>query len=164
MNMCRKYTYVHALTLLMQCSGMAAKIPPRKKVKLHKEKNRANQNKAKGTMMTQLFHVFDKYRLGRAEAHYFLQDALSELGYEPDEEVNMRDTIEDQYKSLTQAQKRTLIPLLTHRDGAVNEGVLQCLPFLADRSRNLLQNPDRKVRDDKIDLTFISDFMHDHCR
>ena len=155
----------------MKCTGMVANAtestcPPRKKSKKHKDKHTSNQYKALSAMMRKLFDMFDEYCLERDDALAFLQVAQQELGHEPEEATNFRNVVQEQYSSLTQKEKRTLIPLLTHtNNGAtVNESVLQCLPFLEDRSRYLLANPERKVRDDKIDLKFISDFMHDHCR
>ena len=147
---------------------MAANIPPKKKPKLHKERGRSSKFKAVANLRGKLFEMFDEIHMNRAHAKDFLLHCLRELEYEcnpaPVDTVNLHDAIQEQYDSLNQSQKRTLIPLLTHKDGAVNEDVLQCLPFLEARSRNLFASPVRKTRDDKIELTFISDFMHDHCR
>ena len=63
-----------------------------------------------------------------------------------------------------QSDKRSFIKLLTHKDGEINEDIVSALPFLAIRSKSLLEQPVRKVRSDKIDLDFISEFVHNYCR
>ena len=47
---------------------------------------------------------------------------------------------------------------------AKNDNVLAELPTLRKRSEELFQQSERKEREDKIDLQFVSDYMHDHCR
>ena len=47
---------------------------------------------------------------------------------------------------------------------ARNDDVLAELPTLRKRSEELFQQSERKEREDKIDLQFVSDYMHNHCR
>ena len=78
-------------------------------------------------------------------------------------------TVEFQLKSLPLTERNELIRLLTHKPGeedddVINEEMLTLLPSLQNRSMSLLEKNARKQRADKIDLKFISDFMHDYCR
>ena len=79
-------------------------------------------------------------------------------------------TVEFQLKSLPLTERNELIRLLTHKPGeeddddVINEEMLTLLPSLQNRSMILLEKNARKQRADKIDLKFISDFMHDYCR
>ena len=145
-------------------SDKVTTIPARKKVKIHQDKHVATKYKAIATMKQRIFDMFNEFNMNRTEAREFLRSTEKTLGFEPQTEQRLRTVIEEQYQSLEQKKKRALIPLLTHRDDALNEDILQYLPLFRERSRRLLANPDRKERDDKIDLTFISDFMHEHCR
>lgn len=61
-------------------------------------------------------------------------------------------------------ERNQLIRLLTHSDNELNTDVLAVYPALRARSEILLRAGKRKARSDKIDLQFISDFMHRHCR
>ena len=76
-----------------------------------------------------------------------------------------------QLQALPLVDRNELIRLLTHRpaiteekDVKSNDDILTLLPSLQKRSTALLKNNVRKQRADKVDLTFISDFMHDYCR
>ena len=145
-------------------SDTTSTMPARKKVKFYQDRHSATKYKAVANMKQRMFDMFTEFNMNRAEAREFLRSAEKTLGFESQTECHFRTVIEEQYKSLGQMKKKALVLLLTHRDGALNEDVLQHLPFLRRRSRSLLSSPDRKEREDKIDLTFISDFMHEHCR
>ena len=61
--------------------------------------------------------------------------------------------------------RNELTRLLTHKsNGELNESMLEIFPSLRERSIILLNSTGRKQREDKIDLQFIVDFMHDFCR
>lgn len=62
------------------------------------------------------------------------------------------------------SDRNQLIRLLTHDDEELNEEILEIFPSLRARSETLLETGQRKERRDKIDLQFISDFMHAQCR
>ena len=111
-----------------------------------------------------MFSLFDAEQFTAEEIVNFLHEYEYNVGYVPQETIACGEAIKNQYDKLAQSEKRTLISLLTHRDGMLNQSVLDALPFLRQRSEELLQNPVRKVRSDKIDLDFISEFMHEHCR
>ena len=49
------------------------------------------------------------------------------------------------------------------KNGELNNEILLAYPDIRPRSQ-LLLGAERKMRKDKIDLQFISDFMHDYCR
>jgi hypothetical protein len=70
----------------------------------------------------------------------------------------------DQLSTLNLSQRTHLIRLLSHTNGAPNEAILDIFPAMRERSTHLASFVDRKVREDKIDLQFVSDFMHDYCR
>jgi hypothetical protein len=82
-----------------------------------------------------------------------------------EEKLSFHEVVEAQYKSLDQPKKRALISHLTHSsEGALNYSILQYLPFLKERSEIMIEYPMRKEKSDKIDLSFITEFMHDYCR
>lgn len=137
---------------------------PLKKPKLHKDKHKSRQNKVKAGMKNQLFDLFSQHQFNASDAVNFLHDVEKDLDYEPEELCDFRKVVEEQWCQLSQPDKRSLISTLTHKGGELNNDMLKCLPSLRSRSEKLLANPDRKERNDKIDVTFISDFMHDYCR
>ena len=75
--------------------------------------------------------------------------------------------VNKQLKTLPLKERNQLISLLTHQQedkGHLNEQVLYQIPSLRKRSEILLAHTKRKIREDKIDLQFVSDFMHNYCR
>ena len=141
--------------------------PPAKKqrkLKPHKLKHKSCQNKVKAEMKQQVFDMFSRNQFDAEDAVDFLHGVEKELDHVPNEIADFREVVQDQYQSLSQTKKRSLVSNLTHKDGELNVEMLECLPFLRNRSVKLLANPDRKEREDKIDLSFISDFMHEYCR
>lgn len=80
--------------------------------------------------------------------------------------ARLEEVIGGQLKSLDLESRNKLIQLLTHTADqlSVNHDVLELLPCLIKRSTELLQRDNRKVREDKIDVKFVSDFMHSICR
>jgi hypothetical protein len=83
-----------------------------------------------------------------------------------------KDIIDNQLQSLSLPDRNSLITLLTHQSNSssddeaprLNESMLAIHPSLRKRSGELLEQKQRKIRSDKIDLQFISDFMHNYCR
>ena len=128
------------------------------------DKDKSYQNKLKLRMKSELNALFKTNNLKPADIVTFLRDYEKDICFEERESRTCREAIHDQFNQLSQGQKRVLIPLLTHRDGRVNADVTAALPFLSRRSEELLENPVRKERADKINLDFISEFMHEHCR
>jgi hypothetical protein len=115
-------------------------------------------------MKQQVFDMFLRNEMDAGDAVDFLHGIEKELDHVPNEIADFREVVQDQFNSLSQPQKRSLLSNLTHKDGELNVDVLECLPFLRNRSEKLLANPYRKEREDKIDVSFISDFMHEYCR
>jgi hypothetical protein len=139
-------------------------IPTVRRSKPFADKEKSHQFKVKSAIKTKMFSLFDAEQFTAEEIVNFLHEYEYNVGYVPQETIACGEAIKNQYDKLAQSEKRTLISLLTHRDGMLNQSVLDALPFLRQRSEELLQNPVRKVRSDKIDLDFISEFMHEHCR
>lgn len=77
---------------------------------------------------------------------------------------NSDDVITRVLSGLSLADRNQLIRLLTHSSNHLNAEVLEIYPSLRARSETLLAAGRRKERCDKVDLQFISDFMHDYCR
>jgi hypothetical protein len=86
------------------------------------------------------------------------------LNSQPGEVPSQDEVMEKQMSALTLPQRNELIRLLTHQRDQVNTEMIALFPSLRKRSERLLKSVDRKPRSDKIDLKFISDFMHGHCR
>jgi hypothetical protein len=76
---------------------------------------------------------------------------------------SIETAVANQMASLSLPDTNTLIALLSHQNGELNEEMLQAFPAMRKRSTALL-GAVRKTRSDMIDLQFISDFMHDYCR
>lgn len=98
-----------------------------------------------------------------------VDEGLEVLQYLETQICKHRDKIsktimDDQLASLELSDRTSLIRLLTHCGDKLNEDVLQMFPSLRARSKLLLGIMGRKEREDKIDLQFIVDFMHNYCR
>jgi hypothetical protein len=109
------------------------------------------------------------YQLFEANGMRHLEDCLDFLNYlEKDLKVSsgratLDTAISNQMVSLTLPETNQFISLLSHQNGELNEEILLAYPVIRTRS-SLLLGAERKMRKDKIDLQFISDFMHDYCR
>ena len=109
------------------------------------------------------------YKLFEANGMRHLEDCLSFLNYfekdlaESSGRANLDTAISNQIESLTLPETNQLISLLSHQNGELNNEILLAYPVIRPRSM-LLLGAERKMRKDKIDLQFISDFMHDYCR
>jgi len=90
--------------------------------------------------------------------HYFEKDLSESSG-----RATLETAISNQMESLTLPETNLFISLLSHHNGDLNEEILLAYPSIRKRSTILL-GAERKMRADKIDLQFISDFMHDYCR
>lgn len=99
----------------------------------------------------------------------FIQSVENDILFQHKRKLeDQQSTIKDQLDVLSLPQRNDLIKLLTHTpDGettCLNENMLAIFPTLRKKSIHLLNQGGRKTREDKIDLEFVSDFMHDHCR
>lgn len=112
--------------------------------------------------------LFQEYKINdeadRADCLGYIEKGLvkSQPLNPPPEPDNM---IQAQLNSLESLSDRNqLVRLLTHSDGALNEESLTLFPSLRPKSQHLIHAIERKTRSDKIDLEFISQFMHEYCR
>ena len=81
-----------------------------------------------------------------------------------DRNVKNDTVINKVLSKLKLSDRDKLVRLLTHNGEEINNEVLEIHPSLRHRSEILLKAGARKTRRDKIDLQFISDFMHSACR
>lgn len=141
-------------------------IPEQYTSKQFSELSKTSKNRTLKKMLSETFGMFSRHRVDRESSLAFVHQVRRELGDQEaaEDSVQFCEAVEDQYKTLNQDGKRSLVSLLTHKEGGCNEAVLQHLPFLRDRSEKLIRQPGRKDRADKIDLSFVSHFMHDYCR
>lgn len=151
--------YIFSKVDIIKCPIVLAMVQ-----KSHKQKNRSRRSKVKLNIKNELFGMFKKNNFASSDAVDFLSYVGKDFNCESKELVGFREAVENQFDQLSVKDKRSLVSILTHKDGQLNEDVLQSLPFLRKRSARLLANPERKERSDKIDLQFVSDFMHDYCR
>jgi hypothetical protein len=139
-----------------------------KKPRLKKTEHKSGRYKKAASLKQAVFDLFCENDMTSADALSFVHSLEKELGYTPKGTIDLAAAIEQQYNAMNQSEKRSLIKLLSHDNGGgggrLNDEVLECLPFMRKRSDKYLQQPERKERSDKIDLSFISDFMHDYCR
>lgn len=95
---------------------------------------------------------------------------INMIGGDQTWDPSFHEKIRKQYNSLSLDERNNLCRLLTHipNDGGLNEEMLSVLPlFFRKRSEILLRTDrdgGRKERNDKVDLQFIVDYMHDICR
>ena len=149
--------------------------------KKFKDRSKTNRYKLFWEIKEQLFTtIFVTQRMDDCDAKEFLDYAMRDLdntavGNEKRQQQAQEDIFNEQLKSLSLVERNQLYRLLTHEkpqgddDGgywSLNEDMLGLFPFLRKRSSVLLNNmrDGRKTREDKIDLQFISDFMHNYCR
>jgi hypothetical protein len=122
------------------------------------------QKKIQRQMRQQLFDTFsDNSMHNTVDCLAFLKSCEAQLGV-PAAGQDREEVMSTQLKTLSLPNRNRMISLLTHNSGKINTDMLEIFPGLEARSRELLQQSDRKERCDKIDLMFVSDFMHDYCR
>ena len=132
-------------------------------------KDPSRQKRIFRDMTMELDNLFSKYNISKkADCQSFLNYCLNNQGpTKLEEDINVALT--KQMASLSLPARNELIRSLTHQkteDGSliVNEDLVGLFPVLEKRSRQLLLKTERATRKDKIDLQFVSDFMHDYCR
>ena len=86
------------------------------------------------------------------------------LESQPDKVISHDDVIDEQMATLPLRERKQLVRLLTHSCGELNNDALAIFPSIRIQSEHLLGASERKTRSNKIDLQFISDFMHGYCR
>ena len=142
------------------------------------ELSKTRQYALKQEMKKMLNSMFDKNRMDDEWRLEFLQYMEKDVlcGRVASSQENCL-VMKKQLDHMSLQDRNTLIRLLTHKEQAVdenyceennvtviNEDMLDIFPSLRNRSRLLAKTVQRKTRDDKIDLEFISDFMHKYCR
>ena len=118
-----------------------------------------------------VFDLFEKYNVDTEKDRMdFIQYLVNDIQFQRKRkrEAETGRIIEDQLDSLSLSQRNNLIKMLTHKpDGemeCLNDDMLAIFPSLRKKSVHLLNQNERKEREDKIDLQFVDEFMHDHCR
>ena len=150
-----------------------------------RNRSKAGRYQLFGEIKEELFSkIFLTLRMDDCDAKDFLNYAMRDLdntdvGNERKQQQVQEDIFNSQLKSLSLVERNQLYRLLTHEkpqqegadgeeaiDWTLNEDMLGLFPFLRKRSSMLLNyfRDGRKSREDKIDLQFISDFMHNYCR
>lgn len=92
----------------------------------------------------------------------FVEKSL--LQSKPVQDLDSDTLIQSVMTKLKLSERNLLVKLLTHTNEDLNEDILKLFPSLRAKSEHLLGAGKRKTRSDKIDLSFISDFMHGYCR
>jgi hypothetical protein len=132
----------------------------------YEKKGKDRQRNIKNEIKQDFYDCLSKHGVSKTNDGLDILDHIRKSLGEKTEVTDCRSAIYNQLKSLASLQDRNkLIQLLTHNShGEVNNDMLKVFPVLEKRSKELASRRERRVREDKIDLTFISDFMHDYCR
>ena len=139
----------------------------------------SHKRKIRAAISNDLSDVFTKYGvLFRDDMQEILSYFTKQEGIDvPEVPPQLEEAIRKQLKTLPLPKRYEFHRLLTHctlttgdEDGAVqkvvNEDILKLLPTLRERSEHILEvdRNGRKERNDKLDLDFINEYMHDYCR
>ena len=133
----------------------------------YRDKSARSKRRIRASFKESVYSCMSKHKITSETTVEFLKDLIADISGRKrhrDEDVAFVQAAEAQYSSLSQPDKRVFTKLLTLTDGIVNKDMVNHLPFLKKRCIKLHKQPERKDRSDKIDLSFISDFMHEHCR
>lgn len=133
----------------------------------YSEMKPSRQYVIKGILKDSVDKIFRKYKIDNksdcVDCLRYVEKSL--LQSEPlAQPINSDEIIQDQLSKLSLPSRNQLVRLLTHSEESLNEDVLNLFPSLRAKSEHLLISGIRKERVDKIDLKFISDFMHAYCR
>lgn len=126
------------------------------------------QYEIKSTLKESVDKIFKQYKVENksdcVDCLRYVERAL--LQSQPQQQsIIYNDTvIQDQLTKLSLPSRNQLVRLLSHSEETLNEDVLNIFPSLRAKSEHLLNTGRRKTRCDKMDVTFISDFMHAYCR
>lgn len=106
--------------------------------KLFKELHKSTQYKTMKERKKSVFNIFDENKMSPQHSLALLRNIEKELGFVEDQaSVDFSEAVEAQYMSLDQPGKRALISHLTHRDGALNEDILECVPSKSCKKRKV---------------------------
>lgn len=126
----------------------------------YEENTKSYQREIKKAVML----IFDQHNVTNKDDYIDILNFIRKDVGESVQVVNFAEAIGEQLDSLSLPQRNNLHILLTHRNGQVNDDMLAILPSLRQRSTILMEKTQRKIREDKIDLSLITSFMHDYCR
>ena len=133
-----------------------------KTIKPFNDLKRSRQYKIKKRLKDQLLEAFEKYSMDDDKCIEFLE--YTKKHFTKTRNAKSNSVIEDQLSALDVPNRQVLVRLLTHREDAINEDILDIFPALRAKSLLYMEIKERKSREDMIDLQFVSDFMHDYCR
>lgn len=141
-------------------------------IKVYSETSRSTQFATKERFRHDVLDLFQKYKVDTAQDQLdFVKSMENDLNFlrKRKRQTQQDSIIEDQLQILSLPQRNDLVTLLTHKpadgdDKCLNEDILELFPSLRQKSEHLLRQGARKTREDKIDLGFVDEFMHDHCR
>jgi hypothetical protein len=136
--------------------------PVKKPIKPFNKLSKSRKYGIMKELKSQMFTGFSKYAMDDDDSIAFLN--YVEGGLSNTRNIKSTTVIEDQLTSLKVSDRQLLIRLLTHRGDAMNDDILDIFPTLKAKSELYLEIKERKTREDKIDLQFVSDFMHEYCR
>ena len=168
---------LHYLVQLIQMSTSCTPLGISNKVIVHQSSatyakaGRSTQYSMKEKFRHDVIELFEKYEVNTERDRLdFIQSAENDILFQRKRKLEEQQTvIEDQLKCLSLPERSDLIKLLTHKPAdeeinCLNEDMLAIFPTLRKKSVHLLNKKGRKEREDKIDLQFVDEFMHDHCR
>jgi hypothetical protein len=133
----------------------------------YEEKSKSYQHKIRARIEKDVLVLFDQHKIRNTQDYLDILDFIRKGVTEVDERkevVKAEEAIAGQLATLSLPQRNDLHKLLTHRNGEINDEMLNIFPSLRRRSTLLLEKTKRKIREDKIDLSLITSFMHDYCR
>ena len=144
-------------------TNKATHIPPASQPTAFANKSSTRKYEIKLKMKQDLMGIFNEEKMVTEDCLEFLKYMSKEL-HSISKSTPFDQVITSQLDTLGLQERTSLIRSLTHCNGALNQDMLKIFPVLTKRSAKLLASGPRKVRRDKIDFKFISDFMHNHCR
>jgi hypothetical protein len=132
--------------------------------KPYKSLNSSQQYKLKQKVASELDALLSKYNLNDYDDNSSFFAYYHNQSYNSEDSKYRDEIITAQYKSLSLADRTELTRLLSLKEGQPNEEILHIFPSLRNKANYEAERRVRKVRHDKIELDFISEFMHGHCR
>jgi hypothetical protein len=127
-----------------------------------KEKSRASKYRIKQNFTDDFLQMCENERMTDEEVVGLLDHMKRKI--QKSGNVERKDAIQICLSEKSLKERNDLTVLLTHSNGELNVPMLDIFPTLRSRSMLLLASSGRKEREDKIDLSFVNEFMHGHCR
>lgn len=141
----------------------------------HQLSSEKYKRKVRTAIASEVMNVFSKYNMITVDDMMETWNLVAKeyIGFDKIASSSFVDAFTAQEKSLSLQDRYMLYRLLTHKPpkneddvAVINEDMIKFFPFLRKKSEHVLFLDDngRKERSDKIDMQFISDYMHDYCR